>query len=78
LNVDVVSLSSAPFRNSDIKATYLKLGYSPEQIAGTLKLIHPQDPTVSHEIQGPNLIELLIVFKWLSLPRDNPFLGLTF
>lgn len=30
---------------------YLKLGYSPEQIAGTLKLIHPQDPTlqVSHE-----------------------------
>lgn len=30
---------------------YLKLGYFPEQIAGTLKLIHPQDPSlqVSHE-----------------------------
>ena len=30
---------------------YLKLGYSPEQIAGTLKLIHPNTPSlqVSHE-----------------------------
>jgi len=30
---------------------YLKLGYSPEQIAGTLKLIHPHAPSlqVSHE-----------------------------
>jgi hypothetical protein len=33
---------------------------------------------VYHEIQGPNLIELLIVFKWLSLPRDNTLLGLAF